>query len=386
MGHPPTVDYQPPLRWYSHLWRYVLAVGIGLVVWVPVMEAQSEDAPALFWLDLGLGIGVFVLVWWRRRWPMTIAVLAVLATPLSSLAGGAITLATVSLATRRRWWQVVVIGVLSLVMTWVYYQVQPVSDTDPAWLVSLFSVLAVAASLGWGMFIGSRRELIWTLRQRAEEAEAERDLRASQARSNERERIAREMHDVLAHRISQISMHAGALTFRDDLTADEMRASAGVIREKAHEALTDLRGVLGVLRDGSGAILTGPQPTYEDVGALVAELRGEGAQITVDGDLPPDVAVPQAVGRTIFRIVQEGTTNARKHAPGATIRIRIAGDLDDGVEVEIRNGLGFGPTATPGAGLGLVGLAERAELAGGRLTHGIESGTFVLRAWLPWSG
>ena len=95
--------------------------------------------------------------------------------------------------------------------------------------------------------------------------------------------------------------------------------------------------------------------------------------------------MPDVVGRTIFRVVQEGTTNARKHAPAAAIRIRVSGAPDDGIEVEIRNGLGFGSSGTPGAGLGLVGLEERAELAGGRLTHGVESGAFVLKAWLPWA-
>jgi signal transduction histidine kinase len=164
-----------------------------------------------------------------------------------------------------------------------------------------------------------------------------------------------------------------------------MRTSAGVIQEKAHEALTDLRGVLGVLRDDTGAPLTGPQPTYREVADLVTELRDDGGQISYDADLPDGTDVPDAVGRTIFRIVQEGTTNARKHAPAAAIAIRVDGSVDDGIDVEIRNRLGFGPTATPGSGLGLVGLAERAELAGGRLTHGVESGTFVLRAWLPWS-
>ena len=84
----------------------------------------------------------------------------------------------------------------------------------------MINVTFMASVLGWGMYVGSRRELVWTLRQRAERAEAEQELRVAQARSNERARIAREMHDVLAHRISQISMHAGALAFRDDLTAD----------------------------------------------------------------------------------------------------------------------------------------------------------------------
>lgn len=394
MDAPTPDDYQPPLRWYGHLWRYVLALVIGLVVWIPVVEAQAEDEPHLFWLDIGLGVVVGVLVFWRRRWPMTIAVLAVLATPFSSLAGGPITLATVSLATRRRWWQVIVVGSLNLVMTWGYYQVQPVSDADPVWLVSFFTVLAVSATLGWGMFIGSRRELLWTLRQRAENAEAERDLRASQARSNERARIAREMHDVLAHRISQISLHAGALTFREDLSADEMRSSVAVIQAKAHEALTDLREVLGVLRDEeAGAPLTGPQPTYDDLVALVEDARAAGATIEYDDRLADHEPPPVGVGRTIYRIVQEGITNATKHAPAAAIRVRVDGSPETGVEVTLRNALGFGPTRTPGAGLGLVGLTERAELRGGWLAHGIEQPrpgeaqqpAFVLRAWLPWS-
>ena len=146
--------------------------------------------------------------------------------------------------------------------------------------------------MAWGMYIGSRRELMWSLRHRAERAEAEQELRAAQSRSNERERIAREMHDVLAHRISQISMHAGALAFREDLTADEMRDSAGVIQAKAHEALTDLRGVLGVLRDESGELTNAPLPTYADLPALVDEARGSGMAVTLDDRLPADEPVP----------------------------------------------------------------------------------------------
>ncbi|MFD0805154.1 sensor histidine kinase [Nocardioides caeni] len=393
MERPEPSSFQPPLRWWSHVWRYLLAIALGLVVWVPVMEAQAEEQPLLFWLDLGVGILVLVLVGWRRRWPLAVALLAVLATPLSSLAAGAITLATVSMATRRRWWQIVVVGVLNLAMTWLYYLLQPVSASDPTWLIALLTVAAVSATLAWGMYIGSRRELLWTLRQRAETAEAERDLRATQARSTERARIAREMHDVLAHRISQISMHAGALTFRDDLSAEEMRSSVAVIQAKAHEALTDLREVLGVLRDADGAgPLTGPQPTYADLGALLADARAAGVTIAYDDTLVGGDRLPDAVGRTVYRVVQEGITNAGKHAPAAALRVSVTGSPDDGVTVKLRNALGFGPTRTPGAGLGLVGLAERAELRGGTLSHHVEQAsapgaadTFVLRAWLPWA-
>lgn len=377
--------YQPRLTWWSHAWRDFLCLLLGLFVWAQVMEQQVEGPhPILFWVDLVVGLVCFVVVHWRRRWPFAIAVLLTLLTPVTSLGAGPTTLAVVSVATYRVRWQLAVLGVLNLVVTWGYYVVQPVQDEDPTWIVASFTVVLVAGMLAWGMFIGSRRELLWTLRQRAEAAEAERDLRAAQARGNERARIAREMHDVLAHRISQISMHAGALTFRDDLTADQMRTSASVIQEKAHEALEDLRGVLGVLRDEQGAPGTVvPQPTYADLAALVEDARAAGA--TVDYDAADLDGLPDPVGRTVYRVVQEGITNARKHAPAAPVRIRVTGSADEGVEVVVRNALGFGPSATPGSGLGLVGLTERAELAGGRLTHGVENGSFVLRAWLPWS-
>lgn len=179
-------------------------------------------------------------------------------------------------------------------------------------------------------------------------------------------------------------MHAGALAFREDLTADEMRGSAGVIQAKAHEALTDLRQVLGVLRDDSGELSHAPLPTYADVPALVEEARRSGMSVTLDDRLPADPEVPDTAGRTVYRIVQEGLTNAHKHAPGSTLSIELSGSPDEGIDIVLRNPLGFGGT-TPGAGLGLIGLTERAELGGGRLEHGRDEAAFVLRGWIPWS-
>ncbi|KAB2809330.1 sensor histidine kinase [Pimelobacter simplex] len=391
MDEPTPDDYQPRLRWYGHVWRYALMLVISVLVWSPAVDEQVDQVPLLFWVDVVLGLVSYVVVAYRRRWPVPIAVATVLMTPFSSIAAGPATLATVSLATRRRWWQVIGVGVLNLLGGFAYYWVQPMHDTDPWWLTATVSVAVCAAILAWGMFIGSRRELIWTLRQRAETAEAERDLRATQARSNERARIAREMHDVLAHRISQISMHAGALTYREDLSADEMRSSVTVIQAKAHEALRDLREVLGVLREVEGAgPLTGPQPTYGDLGVLVDDARAAGTAIEYDDQVVGEL--PDVVGRTVYRIVQEGITNATKHARAATLRVTLSGSPADGVDVVLRNALGFGPTRTPGAGLGLVGLTERAELRGGWLTYGIEHSAdpatpevFVLHAWLPWA-
>ena len=136
-------------------------------------------------------------------------------------------LAAVSVATGRRLWQIGLVALVSVVAGQTVVRVQPGQGDDPEWLTLTVNAIFTAGVLGWGMYIGSRRELIWTLRHRAERAEAEQELRVAQARANERAGIAREMHDVLAHRISQISMNAGALAFREDLTADQMRANAG---------------------------------------------------------------------------------------------------------------------------------------------------------------
>ena len=236
--------------------------------------------------------------------------------------------------------------------------------------------------LGWGQFVGSRRELMWNLRQRAERAEAEQELRSSEARATERTRIAREMHDVVAHRISHVSMRAGALAFRDDLSAEQMRAESALIRDTANEALHELRAVLHVLRAPStGELIEQPQPTYADLTALVSGATADGMRIEFDDSLesPP----PPEVGRTIYRIAQEGITNARKHAPGARLRIVLTNDVADSVRLTLTNPIGFTHGDTPGAGLGLIGIAERVEVAGGRFTRDVVDGTFTLSAWLP---
>ena len=371
-------------RW-SHAWRVAGMLAVVAVAWGPMLRGQL-DRPRLLWLDLACGAVAFALVFWRRRWPVTVAVLTGVLSAFSGIAAGPAVLAAVSVATRRRIWQVLVIGLVDVAAGQSVVLVQP-SDAAPVWLNLTVGLVFTSGILGWGMYLGSRRELMWNLQHRAERAEAEQELRASQARGTERARIAREMHDVLAHRISQISMHAGALSYRDDLSADEMRASAAVIQEKAHEALTDLRGVLGVLRDTeTGALLDTPQPTYVDLGLLVHDARESGLHVDHQDLLDPDDGpVPDVVGRTLFRIVQEGITNARKHAPGALLTIQVSGSPDEGIDVLLCNPLGFGPTRTPGAGLGLVGLSERAQLRGGRLEHRRDGSTFVLHGWIPWT-
>jgi signal transduction histidine kinase len=235
------------------------------------------------------------------------------------------------------------------------------------------------AALGFGLFIRARRQLVRSLHEQA-------DRSAEEARAAERRRIAGEMHDVLAHRLSLLSVHAGALEFNADAPAEEVAEAAGVIRESARSALEDLRGVIGVLREDAGESPTAPpQPTLADLAALVEESRAAGMRITAEIELG-EAAPPAAVGRTAYRIAQEGLTNARKHAPGAAVTLTVR-TREDHLHVEVRS---LAPVAVasasslPGAGTGLIGLAERVTLAGGELEHGVDhNGAFVLRARLP---
>jgi signal transduction histidine kinase len=382
-GRPSPADYQPRLRWWGHAWRLVLMVATSAVVWFPIADPRPTVTVVV---DLVLGAVALGLVHLRRRWPLAVAVATAALGTFSASAAGPAVLAAVSVATTRRWASVLVVAVVNFVSAMAFNHMFPPEQVDPWWLTVSTNVVSISAVLAWGMYIGSRRELLWTLRARAERAEAEQELRANQSRLEERGRIAREMHDVLAHRISQISMRAGALAFRGDLAADELRDGVAVIRDAANDALDDLRGVLGVLRDGDVDAQRGPQPTYADLGDLVDEARRSGLRVAYADQVADEgEPVPDATGRTLYRIVQEGITNARKHAPGAELSIDVHGSPEAGIGVVLANPLGFGPTATPGAGLGLVGLAERAALRGGRLEHGTSGGRFVLRGWIPWS-
>lgn len=203
-----------------------------------------------------------------------------------------------------------------------------------------------------------------------------------QARLAERAAIAREMHDVLAHRISLLTMLAGGLAHRTDLSAEETRTTALAIQENAHQSLAELRAVLGGLRTENAP--EAPQPTLDDLDALFEEVRGAGQRVEVVEDLSDRERLPSQVGRHAYRIVQEALTNARKHAPGGVVDLRLSGAPGEGLHITARNSDPRLPPPRDGGGLGLVGLEERIRMAGGSLRHGADNGVFVLDARLPW--
>lgn len=380
------IDYQPRLSRWSQVWRFGVVIVISGFAWAPMAEYQWKHNHVWLAIDLSVGAASLVLVWWRRRFPVAVALITAMASAVSGTAAGPATLALVSMATRRRWREILPVTVVTfasaIVMEWLNK-----GNNDPAFITGPVIVAAIAVTVGWGLYIGSRRELLKTLRERADSAEADQVARATQARTNERARIAREMHDVLAHRISLVTMHAGALTFRRDLDAEQMRDTAAIIQENSHQALVELRAVLGILREEPGdAAPELPQPSAEDLPDLILEARRSGMRIETERGFVLD-DVPEMLGRTLYRVVQEGLTNARKHAPDTRVTVNLDGGPADGLTVEVRNPLRIGSamTGAPASGLGLIGLTERTTLAGGHMSHLVSADReFVLRAWLPW--
>jgi signal transduction histidine kinase len=301
---------------------------------------------------------------------------------------GATTALLFTIAIHRRFAVVAAVMAASILTLPLYFLIVG-SSPGGLWFEATIAILLMLVAVGWGMIVRARRQLVMSLRERALRAESEQQLRVEQARHHERERIAREMHDVLAHRISLLSVHAGALEFRPDAPPEEIAAAAGVIRASAHQALQDLREVISVLRgDASGGDIgpARPQPTIVDLPELVEESRLAGMRVELTNRIADLGAVPSSVGRGAYRIVQEGLTNARKHAPDTAVVVRVDGEAGDGIDIELRNRWPDGATSDiPGAGAGLVGLTERVSLAGGRIEHGrTPDGEFRLHAWLPW--
>lgn len=264
-----------------------------------------------------------------------------------------------------------------------------------ALVVSYSEVSVVTVVSFWGMFltvptllglwVGTRRQLVERLQERAARLEREQHLMAEQAISTERTRIAREMHDVVAHRVSLMVLHAGGL----EVSAQEENSveTAGVIRTTGREALSELRGILGVLRDEeTDSAPTAPQPGLADLDRLLEEWSGAGMDLhhqeTGDQTLP----VPEADQRTAYRVIQEGLTNVAKHAVGATVTVNLHHGADR-LEIEVANTPPPAPATfspPPRSGYGLVGLRERIALAGGSLSAGpCRDGGWRMRAIVP---
>lgn len=340
-------------------------------------EVTADPRPARAWLVLDVVVAAIgpALLMFRRRRPIPVVAVLLAMTAVSTTTGAAAAIASVMI--RRRYQQALAVAGFALAAVTVNLLVRQGFATY--W--PIFGVLVLIGAIELGLFLRLRLRLSREAAERVRRAAAEEQTRIEYARRSERLRIARDMHDVLAHRISLLSVHAGALAFRPDAPAAEVAATAEVIRGASHDILTDLQKVIGVLRDDG--LPPEPElraPGVQAIGELINDAVRSG-QLVRTGELPR-TTIPAAAGRTAYRIVQEGLTNARKHAPGREVRIEFA--VEDGLTVVVSNQLVTSrQPALPGTGLGLMGLRERVELLGGRLSYGPSDGGFRLAAWLP---
>ncbi|MFE4539182.1 sensor histidine kinase [Streptomyces scopuliridis] len=423
--------------WWGRRRSAVLDVGLALVSALEcglegIRFADMAVLPVPVGVVFGLLAGVVLLV--RRRWPFVVVLVSIAITPaeMGYLMGlvGLYTLAASE--TPRR-----IIGALTgmslvgtLIVTYVRMKQNVVADTgfDAArWYVPLVAVLMslglTAPPVLFGLYVGARRRLMESLRERADSLEQELSLladraeqRAEWARTEERTRIAREMHDVVAHRVSLMVVHAAALQAVALKDPQKAVKNAALVGDMGRQALTELREMLGVLRAGeqvaarqaSDAVPAGAPaavplaavgaaaaaaaaaaaedgPGMGDIEALVGESRDTGmvVELTVQGE---SRSYAPEVEQTAYRVVQEALTNVLKHAAGAKVMVRLA-HREEEVAMQVENGPSDGgaqDVGLPSGGNGLLGMRERVMALGGVFVSGeTDAGGFRVSAVLP---
>ncbi|MFJ9027117.1 sensor histidine kinase [Streptomyces sp. NPDC102274] len=268
-----------------------------------------------------------------------------------------------------------IIGILSVAGPWAE---DLAGNAASAVLLVLLPALA-------GTLLGRRRPLVSLLRERNTYLEQARSLTATAARMEERARIAGEMHDLLGHRLSLISVHAGALEMAAARQAPPLTGQAELLRTTAGTAMEELRDILGLLRrEDATSEPERDRGTREDISALVAESRKAGVTVELDWSVPDTADPSPRTRQSMHRVVREGLTNVLKHASGAPTRVEVR-SRTGGIEVSVTNKAPReGRHPQPGNRSGLVGLEERIALLGGSLTAGpLRGGGFRVVALLP---
>jgi len=355
----------------------VLAAYAGGLV---LLYAVLEHGPVGPWrtLDLVLGALACLGLLWRWRAPVAVGLVLAAAAAVVASAGVANMVALYFVARQRSLRVAIPVALADVAAGWVFWLAYP-GNSQLSLTLTVNTAIA-AAVVAWGALLQSQHALLEAYRERAEQAERDDALREERIRVAERTRIAREMHDIVAHRISLVALHAGGLEVGPDHGSD-VRDTAALIRSSAVSALDELRTAIGVLREGEPRSLE--QPGLNRLADLVVEARAAGQEVDLEAE-GVDMSASPGVGRDVYRVVQEGLTNARKHAPGEPVRVSVA-RVDDWVDVRLVNPCTEQVSELPGSGSGLIGLVERVGLAGGTLTHAVTTtGDFELHARLPW--
>ncbi|KUJ66136.1 histidine kinase [Streptomyces albus subsp. albus] len=391
-----------------------------------VSFAHEARLPVAAGVLFGALVGLTLIL--RRRWPIAVVLISIAATPAEmGFMLGVVGLYTLAASDVPRRITAVLAGMsvaATLIITMVSFHRDMARDGwhPPLWVAPLVSVLMAigitAPPVLLGLYVGARRRLVESLRERADGLERELSLlaeraeeRAEWARNEERTRIAREMHDVVAHRVSLMVVHAAALQAVALKDPEKASKNAALVGDMGRQALTELRTMLGVLRSedspggssrGSGLRESAPLaavaaaasaaadeaaggPCLDELETLVGQSRTAGmvVELSVEGD---ERGYAPRVEQTAYRVVQEALTNVHKHAPGARTRVRLARRSSE-VAVLVENGPSDRAAADaglPSGGNGLIGMKERvATLGGGFVSGPTDAGGFRVSAVIP---
>jgi signal transduction histidine kinase len=361
-----------------------IAIAVLSTVAIGVGGATPDRGPLPVSAFAALTAVVFVLLLtMRRRAPFVPFLASAVLSVLSPAINGALTPLSYAVGRYVGRWPVRIVaalaGMLAISQPWAGGSI---ADQVTRVIGGAVLVLLPGAI---GILVRTRALLLAALRDRAERAEAERELLAREAVLTERTRIAREMHDVVGHRVSLMVLQAGAIEMAA-ADRDRVEQLAGQVQTAGRQALEELRQMVGVLRaeELDDATPLGPQPGLADLTRLVAQAREAGMTVELRG--LPDGAGPvdPAVGRAAFRIVQEALTNAAKHAPGAPVCVTVERPYGELVVRVVSGPSDRSPGEPSGEGYGLVGLAERVRTLNGRLSAEPRlDGGFAVEAVLP---
>jgi signal transduction histidine kinase len=377
-------------RFVGRFWVDVLILGAtaGLLS-IASRAPDPEGANGPVWVDVLIALAFVVPLFFRRRWPMgapLVAIAVVLAGALAddSYFDNALPAYLIALGIavwfgmrpKRRdaiagW---AALQIVSVVLT--LHDPQTQSASDYFWSLITFSIAWII-----GFALGERLRETDVARRLAEQAELEREEQARLAVTEERARIARELHDVVGHSVSVMTVQAAAVRRLLEPDQDREREALLVVEQTGREALAEMRRMVGVLRRPEEAPALAPQPSLEHLDKLVAHTRETGLPVELRVEGMP-AQLPAALDTTAYRIVQEALTNAVKHANAS--RAEVVVSYGNGTVELIVSDDGDGDGGGGGSGHGLVGMRERVSVYGGELEAGPQAGGgFRLRATLP---
>ncbi len=364
-------------------------VPVGSAVW----GTYLLDSQAAFWVAL-VFTAVFSAALVVRRlsppialavaWVAAIAQMAVGLPPLpANIAIFGILYVTAAYGSRRLYWAGFASSLVGAAFITVYLLAPSIRVDGGFGRVTTYAFAAIMlfTAAGLGLLLAwTVGALVRAALRARENREAQERAEAETATEQERTRIARDMHDVVAHSLAVVIAQADGARYA--AAADPAAASQALatISSTARSALSDVRMLLTQLRHSQAE---GPQPTIADLEELYAQVRGTGVPLRVDVDPAPAVEPPAAVQLAVYRILQEATTNALRHGAGGPVDIALAWHADR-VELTVRNPLtGPEPDAAAPRGHGLIGMRERAQLVGGTMDAGAADGRFTVRATIP---